>query len=194
MHHLPAHLLLLLAFWLAVGLWLGTELFLGSTRRGGGGKELDSGTKNRAILLFQAGILFSIAVSFLPWSLPQIHLIWIRWAGIVLVLLGVLVRIWAVHTLGQFFTVSIQIREGQTVVHTGPYRWVRHPSYTGIMLSTAGFGLGLQNLASLVIALTFGFIALYQRIRVEERVLLENLGKPYEEFCRGRKRLIPWIW
>jgi len=173
---------------------MGTEAILDRKKRGGGGQNLDSGTKNRAVLLFGIAILLSLAISIPNGEPLLIQVIWVGWLGIGLIIAGVLFRIWAVLTLGRFFTVSVQISEGQKVVNSGPYRWLRHPSYTGIMVSTAGFGLALQNLASLVIALAIGFAALYQRIQVEERVLLTNLGEPYENFCKTRKRLIPWVW
>ena len=76
-----------------------------------------------------------------------------RWpifvVGLVLMLLGIALRQWSVFALGSFFTVQVQVREGQTVVDTGPYRYVRHPSYTAIMLTFFGMGVALENWLSL---------------------------------------------
>jgi protein-S-isoprenylcysteine O-methyltransferase Ste14 len=121
-----------------------------------------------------------------------------RWpifvGGLVIVVLGMALRQWAVRSLGQFFTVQVQVRSGQTVVDTGPYRWVRHPSYTAIIVSFAGIGVALENWLSLIVLLIVPTIGLVIRIRVEERTLLTALGEPYRQFSSSRARLIPGIW
>jgi len=103
-------------------------------------------------------------------------------------------RRWAVLALGQFFTVQVQVRSGQTVVDTGPYRFVRHPSYTAIIMSFVGIGVALENWLSLVVIIVVPTIGLIIRIRVEERALLNALGEPYREFSQSRARIIPKVW
>ena len=88
----------------------------------------------------------------------------------------------------------MQVRSDQTVVDTGPYRWVRHPSYTAILLTFFGIGVALENWLSLVALVIVPSIGLVVRIRVEERALLEALGEPYREFSESRARLIPKVW
>jgi protein-S-isoprenylcysteine O-methyltransferase Ste14 len=88
----------------------------------------------------------------------------------------------------------VRIRAGQTVVDSGPYRWVRHPSYTGLLLICAGIGSALGNGASLACALLIPLAGLVARIHTEERVLLRELGDPYRLFTEGRARLIPGVW
>lgn len=121
-----------------------------------------------------------------------------RWpifvAGLVIVLLCVALRQWSVLTLGTFFTVQVQVRSDQTVVDTGPYRWVRHPSYTAIVMSFVGIGVALENWLSLVVLIVVPSVGLVIRIRVEEKALLEALGEPYREFSATRARLIPKVW
>ena len=121
-----------------------------------------------------------------------------RWpifaTGLVIVLLGVALRQWSVLTLGTFFTVQVQVRSDQTVVDTGPYRWVRHPSYTAIVMSFVGIGVALENWLSLVVLIVVPSVGLVIRIRVEEKALLEALGEPYREFSATRARLIPKVW
>ena len=114
--------------------------------------------------------------------------------GLAIVLLGVALRQWAVLSLGKFFTVQVRVRSDQTVVDTGPYRWVRHPSYTAIILSFVGMGVALENWLSLAVLVVVPTIGLVIRIRVEERVLLEALGEPYRQFSASRARLIPEVW
>src|SRR5665213_2493171 len=99
-----------------------------------------------------------------------------------------------VVALGQFFTVQVHVRSGQTVVDTGPYQWVRHPSYTAIIMSFVGIGVALSNWLSLLVLIVVPTIGLVIRIRVEEKALLEALGEPYREFSAKRARLVPKVW
>lgn len=80
------------------------------------------------------------------------------------------------------------------VVRGGPYRWMRHPSYSGLILILIGLGLALGNWAGLAIALVVPIPALVNRIRVEERALLDGLGDPYRRFAASRARLLPGVW
>lgn len=115
-------------------------------------------------------------------------------AGIALMVAGIGLRQWSVQTLGRFFTVDVRVHPGQTVVDTGPYRWLRHPSYTGLLMVVLGIGLALGNgaaLALLIVVPTAGVVA---RIRVEERALSTALGEPYRRFAATRARLIPGVW
>jgi protein-S-isoprenylcysteine O-methyltransferase Ste14 len=121
-----------------------------------------------------------------------------RWplfiVGTVIVILGIALRQWSVLALGKFFTVQVQIRSDQTVVDTGPYRWVRHPSYTAIIMSFVGIGVALENWLSLLVLIVVPTIGLVVRIRVEEKALLASLGEPYRAFSVSRARLIPKVW
>jgi protein-S-isoprenylcysteine O-methyltransferase Ste14 len=58
---------------------------------------------------------------------------------------GIAIRQWAVMVLGRYFTTNVRVHPGQTVVEEGPYRWVRHPSYTGMLITFVGIGLALWN-------------------------------------------------
>jgi protein-S-isoprenylcysteine O-methyltransferase Ste14 len=121
-----------------------------------------------------------------------------RWplfvAGLVLMILGLALRQWAVALLGPYFTVDVRVQPGQTVVERGPYRWVRHPSYTGLILIFVGLGLALGNWAALAVLMVVPTIGLVVRIHLEERALLEGLGEPYRRFAANRPRLFPGVW
>jgi protein-S-isoprenylcysteine O-methyltransferase Ste14 len=121
-----------------------------------------------------------------------------RWpifvAGLVLMWVGIVIRQWAIILLGRFFTVDVRIQAGQTVVDRGPYRWVRHPSYTGMTITFVGMGLALGNWASLVLIVAVPTAGLIVRIHVEERILFDALGEPYRRFAAGRRRLFPGVW
>ena len=121
-----------------------------------------------------------------------------RWpvfvVGVVLMCAGIALRQWAVALLGEFFTVDVRVHADQIVVDRGPYRWVRHPSYTGLLLIIVGIGLALGNWAALVVIIVVPTAGLVFRIRAEERALLEGLGEPYRRFAEGRPRLVPGVW
>jgi protein-S-isoprenylcysteine O-methyltransferase Ste14 len=119
---------------------------------------------------------------------------WLFGFGIVLMWVGIVLREWAVATLGRFFTVVVRVSHEQTVVDRGPYRWVRHPSYAGLLLTLVGLGLALGNWLSVIALAALPTIGLVIRIRVEERAMLEALGEPYREYAAQRRRLIPGVW
>ena len=113
--------------------------------------------------------------------------------GLLLIVVGSLIRRLCWRTLGEYFTGDLRARSGQPVIRTGPYRLVRHPSYTGGILMYVGVGLALCNWLSLgLLALTA--IATYAyRVCIEERVLLDNIGEPYRVYMRESKRFIPYV-
>jgi protein-S-isoprenylcysteine O-methyltransferase Ste14 len=114
--------------------------------------------------------------------------------GLVVIALGLALRIWSVVVLGRYFTVDVRVRENQPVVDGGPYRVLRHPSYTGLLAVVLGFGLALDNWLALIVAVVPPTVAIVVRIRVEERALLAGIGEPYRVFAATRSRLIPHVW
>ncbi|AGB37131.1 methyltransferase family protein [Natronococcus occultus] len=115
--------------------------------------------------------------------------------GLGTILLGVLVRQHAVRTLGDGFDLEVTVAEDDVVIESGPYRWVRHPSYTGGLLSLVGVGVTVGNWLSIAAALLAGLAGYGYRIRVEERVLRDVLGKEYATYAeRTPYRLVPGLW
>jgi len=121
-------------------------------------------------------------------------LVWPVVAGLVLVAAGIGLRAWSILTLGRFFQYRIRIQPGHRVVTSGPYRYVRHPSYTGIALVLTGIALASGDVWSLLAVAVLGGAGLAVRIRAEERQLTQALGAEYERFAVGRKRLVPGVW
>jgi protein-S-isoprenylcysteine O-methyltransferase len=107
---------------------------------------------------------------------------------------GTALRWWAVVHLGRFFSVDVALASDHRVVETGPYRVVRHPSYTGLLLQCAGLGIVLGTALSLFVIIVPTFLVLVHRIRVEERVLLANFGNDYAAYTRRTKRLLPGVF
>lgn len=115
-------------------------------------------------------------------------------AGLVIIYLGLVVRVWAIVTLGRSFRTTVEVDAGQTVVSRGPYRWVRHPSYTGLLLIVTGFGLAAGTWPGLAVCVVVPAVAMLRRIQVEEAELTRVLGDPYRAYRNRTKRLIPGLW
>ena len=105
-----------------------------------------------------------------------------------------MIRVWSVVVLGRSFRTTVEVDAAQPVVSRGPYRWVRHPSYTGLLLIAVGFGLALSTWPGLVICLVLPAVAILRRIGVEENELTRVLGDPYRDYRSHTKRLIPGLW
>jgi len=111
-----------------------------------------------------------------------------------LLLLGMALRWYAILYLGRFFTANVAIHAGHRVVDSGPYRFIRHPSYTGCLLTAVGYSMTLNNWASIVIIVLPCVAVMLWRIQVEEQALREALGEPYSSYMRRTRRLIPFIY
>jgi protein-S-isoprenylcysteine O-methyltransferase Ste14 len=114
--------------------------------------------------------------------------------GLVLLWTGVGFRLWAIRTLGRYFRGVVHIQEGHQVVRSGPYHYLRHPSYTGALVAVFGIGLTFANVAALVAFVGCVLLGVLYRIRVEERVLLAGLGSEYAEYAAHTRRLVPGVW
>jgi protein-S-isoprenylcysteine O-methyltransferase len=115
-------------------------------------------------------------------------------AGVVLFVAGLFLRWWAIITLGRFFTVDVTIEKDHELVERGPFRTVRHPSYTGVLLAFVGFALTLHNWAALLVMLVPIFAAFIRRMNVEEEALSRALGPRYTDYMRRTKRLVPFVY
>jgi protein-S-isoprenylcysteine O-methyltransferase Ste14 len=159
-----------------------------------GARRQDQGSHVVLIILITLGILLSLLVSFkVPaTAIPFAHS-FLFWSGIVLMYAGMALRFYAIHVLGTFFTTDVAISPQQSVIETGPYRFIRHPSYTGVLILLLGFGFCLTNWLSLLVLMGCALMGFRYRIHVEEQVLLKQLGQPYQEYMRHTKRLIPFV-
>ena len=111
-----------------------------------------------------------------------------------LVGLGLALRWYAIIHLGRFFTTNVAIAADHHLVDTGPYRFVRHPSYTGSLLAALGFSVSIGNWASLLIIFVPCCAVTLWRIHIEEAALIEGLGEPHRQYRQRTKRLIPGIY
>jgi protein-S-isoprenylcysteine O-methyltransferase Ste14 len=118
----------------------------------------------------------------------------VGWVGIVLMLGGLVLRWWANAVLGKFYTSTLRLAKDQQIVREGPYRLVRHPGYSGMLLLWVGAGLASQNWLVAEIILTLMSIAYTYRIRSEESILLTAFGEKYRDYMASTWRLVPWIF
>lgn len=114
--------------------------------------------------------------------------------GLVLMGGGLALRQWSMIVLGRYFTPDVRVQPHQRVVERGPYRWARHPSYTGMIVFFVGIGLALSNWGSLVVLFAVPTAALVVRIHAEETALVAALGDDYRRFAATRARLVPGVW
>jgi protein-S-isoprenylcysteine O-methyltransferase len=119
--------------------------------------------------------------------------LWAPYAGAALVLTGLGLRWWAVRTLGPLFTRDVRVEERQQVVDAGPFRWMRHPSYTGLVLELAGLGLAVRSSLSFVLIVALAITTVLYRVRIEERALVDSLGDEYVRYARRVRRFVPFV-
>jgi protein-S-isoprenylcysteine O-methyltransferase len=153
----------------------------------------DRGSLRGIVVLFWSGLL---AACFLYARFPQASFesAALFYVGLGLIVCGALLRWWSIATLGDFFTVNVAIRTGHRVVTSGPYRLLRHPSYTALLMVFLGMGLCMGNTLSIAAIMLSTTVALLYRMRIEENMLLSGLGEEYRAYMSRTKRLIPGLY
>jgi protein-S-isoprenylcysteine O-methyltransferase Ste14 len=129
---------------------------------------------------------------FFPAVLPRT--VWIQVAGLLLVIIGSALFVWARRTLGNFYSGHVSVIEGQPLIRSGPYRFIRHPAYAGYLLITLGLALGYSSFAGLTVVLFIVLPCMVYHIYVEDKLLAGYFGVQFEDYARGTKRLLPGIW
>ncbi len=173
-------------FWGAFASWMLPEVVAWRVKRStDSSKARDQGSLSLIVVLWWIGIAMDFSFSLL---LPQAAISWKRtslfFVGICLMLLGIALRWYSAAVLGKYFTFDVAVQSGQILVELGPYRYIRHPSYSGALLTLLGFGLALGNWAGLAAGLScLGFAYTY-RIPIEEAALASALGEAYEQYMK----------
>ena len=177
-------------------LLFGSEIALAFSRRSrrtGRAQRADRGSIHVLWIVITASIATGVSLSGRRVGRFPLSPAAVRAIALTLFASGLALRWWAVVTLGRFFTVDVATHEGQTLVETGPFRFVRHPSYTGLLLAFCGFGVSLGNAVSVVVLMVPIVAALWYRMRIEEAVLRTTFGEDYVAYCARTKRLIPGV-
>lgn len=157
-------------------------------------KELTKGTKTsdfgtcELYAFGQAMTLLSALWFKSHWSSPgMIH----AFGGLIFCS-GVLFRLWAVHTLGRYYSHIVREVDEHKIIESGPYKFIRHPAYTGMILANIGVTTFFFNWHTLSFFLLVLVPAIILRIIIEEKTLMRIKG--YMEYSKQKKRLMPLIW
>jgi protein-S-isoprenylcysteine O-methyltransferase Ste14 len=118
----------------------------------------------------------------------------LAWLGLMLMLAGLILRFWAAKTLGEFYTRTLQIVEGQKIIDCFPYNSIRHPGYLGTFLIEIGAGLAVKNWLVLSVVLIIAIVSRIYRISVEEKMLEKQFGREYKIYSEKTWRLLPFIY
>jgi protein-S-isoprenylcysteine O-methyltransferase Ste14 len=182
-------------FYILYGAWLFSEI-IGATilprllygARRGERRDRGSFVLNIVTLFLAISIDFVIAIKEGA-TLP----VFLYYVGIALMVGGLVLRQWAIAVLGRFFTMTVKVQSDHTLVESGPYRLLRHPSYTDLLLVILGIPLTLQTLLGVIVNLIIFGVAFGYRIYLEEKALRSKLGERYVEYSKRTKRLIPYL-
>ena len=155
-------------------------------------KSQDAGTMPLILIGNWVSMFAGFAVSFImQFSVPFPHAAF--YAGVCLLLAGSILRRLCFRTLGKYFTGIVSVEANQPVIDCGPYRYVRHPSYTGGIMMFLGIGIALGNWLSMIILFLTPCFIYTKRVKAEEKALLSTLGEPYRVYMTRTKRFIPFI-
>jgi len=182
---------------IASTIWIFAEVYLvlRDNSRGKGKTTIDRRTRNYNFFSLIIAISCAALVSWIPlFQFNRRGTSVVFWIGIIIIVLGLFLRYWSINILGKYFRTTVEVEESQKIVEKGPYKFIRHPSYSGIILFCIGYGLAVQNWLSLIIAISLPTIALLYRIKIEEEALVKGIGTDYEAYQKKTKKLIPGIW
>jgi protein-S-isoprenylcysteine O-methyltransferase Ste14 len=116
-----------------------------------------------------------------------------RWLGVVLFIAGGALRLWPVFVLGHQFSGLVAIQPGHTLVTTGVYGVIRHPSYLGLLLNSLGWGLAFRSGVGVLLTALI-VLPLLARIHAEEGMLRSQFGDEYDAYCARTSRLVPGLY
>ena len=180
---------------LVSALWVSLELAVGiiSRRSGTAHSRHDRGSYTLLWMMliaatFIGGVVHQLPIARMPYPNAMF------WLGMALILAGMAIRATAVLTLRRFFTVQVTIQESHQLIDRGMYSVIRHPSYTGALISFIGLGLAFGSWLSLAIIVAAALSGFAYRIRVEEAALIGHFGQRYRSYSSRTKRLIPFVY
>lgn len=185
----------MIIFWIVWIIWFTSEILLNRLMRSGSGDKKDQ-DKGSVIFIW---IMIALAISSgiiiaANIRLPVSNLQILPYIGLVIVIFGMILRFISVWTLGRLFTVDVTIRENHKIKKNGVYKIIRHPSYSGSLLSFVGFGISLNNWLSLITVTILITVAFLYRINIEEKILIDQFGDDYLDYKKNTYCLIPWIY
>jgi protein-S-isoprenylcysteine O-methyltransferase Ste14 len=176
-------------------IWFISEILLNRLYRSKNNDKPNLDMGSLRIIWITIGLANSLGIlSAVFIDLPISDYFLIPFIGLFIIAGGIILRFISVLSLGKFFTVDVTILKDHKIKKDGMYRLIRHPSYTGSLISFLGFGLSLSNLISLFIIIIPVFFAMIHRIKIEEKLLVDQFGIEYIDYMKKTYRLIPWIY
>lgn len=154
-------------------------------------------TGDRSFWFVNLGMIASFflpPLEYLFFGFKLLRTQWVQTVGIVFIICGVVLFIWARRTLGTSYSGHISVTDGQKLVQNGPYNVVRHPGYAAYLLIAIGIAVGYSSLVGLISILLLLMPGLFFRIKVEEKVLASYFGDAYKRYQQRTTRLIPLVW
>ena len=185
-----------LIFWSTCASWIVPEMVAWFRKRAAkSSTSHDQGSLILISILWCAGIVFAFLFAiFLPQADISQNRSSVFFVGIGLMLMGVGLRWYSANVLGKYFTFDVAIERAQVLIDKGPYRYLRHPSYSGALLTLLGFGLALGNWASAFAGVSCLALAYGYRIPIEEAALTAALGDAYKQYANRTWRLVPFLF
>ncbi len=180
-------------FWFVVVVWLCVDIYFVFLRRVGYYTKVERRTKIIVTFLILLGVfLASLPESFREsWAVREFGTFQI--IGTFVLLLGVVLRIISILTLGKYFAGDILVNSERKLVKSGIYRWVRHPSYTGEIIAFLGLAIVFEHIPSSLFIFIFPSLAFIYRAIVEEKFLELEFGQEYIEYKKKTKMFIPFL-
>ena len=117
---------------------------------------------------------------------------WIGWLGLGITVLGFAVTYWARWTLGRNWSSNVTVKVGHELIRTGPYRFVRHPIYTGMMVAAAGTAMALNQRRG-IIAFVLLWISFTLKRMKEEEFMRQTFGTQYDDYARTTGAIFPFL-
>ena len=183
-------------FYIVVLFWIISEIIIGillKSKEENSLSNYDKGTLKKIWITIIISIVASIYVS--SSSFGEITF-WkyLSLLGLIIIIFGLVIRWNAIITLREYFTVDVNVTKNQKVVNRGIYKIIRHPSYLGALVSFLGLSIVFSNIFAIIIINVPIILVFLHRIKIEEGVLIQNLGQEYVDYSKSTKRLLPKLY
>lgn len=183
--------------WLLIGiLWMVAEIRLADKVAKTGHDIIDGERRSQGWLWLSVMVSVGLALIFksLAWLPIPMDYLPRQWLALLCCAFGLSLRYWAVRKLGRFFSTHVLIQNQHQLITDGPYRWIRHPAYTGLLMAFAGAGWAMGDVLALLLLTLVPFFAFKARIAIEEQKLIKQFGKQYADYADNTYQLIPLVY
>lgn len=183
--------------WLLIALfWVIAEIRLIRKTRVDTKDVIDAENKSQGWLWFSVTLSVGLAMLFKRldyWPIPIDYLLR-QFLALLICISGLGLRYWAVITLGNFFSTHVLIQNQHQMITGGPYRWIRHPAYSGLLIALAGTGLAMGDFLASLLVTVLPFIAFRSRIEIEEKKLINQFEQQYLIYLQKTYKLVPFFY